>query len=196
MTVSRQTEEWLKQNQLTLYNLLSLAFVARRTYEDMMTKQARWLPSLHRLFMVTELEEFRLSDEESQKYNDDKQTKAKVLTDELIASYLIKEWKQTGKLPEEKYLLVTGERASKDKTVLTDLLIRKIKGQSEDIPMAKNNQSTSINGAIIPTGILSIATTEIKTVLESKSGDIDQYRKTNAKELKNLSIIRRKYCHY
>jgi transcriptional regulator with XRE-family HTH domain len=92
--------EWLQSHSLTKSKFLSLAFVSERTYDDLI-KGSRSVPSLQRIYLLTQLPSFKPTEDELSKYAQ-LTTEKKKLSDQLdfaIAEQFILLWRGNGQLP-------------------------------------------------------------------------------------------------
>jgi hypothetical protein len=187
MKATEELKQWLSKHNLSIYDLLSIAFVPRRTYDDI-KKGSRLLPALYRLYSATELPEFALSEKEKVLYGNSKEgnKESKANMDEFISKKFIDEFKQ-GTLPSFEDRLVHSESKYQDKKILTGKLIKKFSGGVKKDPVKEI--STQVNGTFIPTGILLIASSEIESAIKAPEDSVlQQYIRTNAKFLKRLSM--------
>lgn len=182
MKTSEDLNDWLAKKGITVYQLLSIAFVPRRTGEEILSKKERWLPATYRLFMVTNLDEFKLNDEEIIKYKNSKKEKPGIVADELICELFNRGFAEKGSTPKkEDSLVVSGN--SRDKKVLTSTLMKKY-------------FSAGVNSVQLPEGIsverseaLSALVSEFKRILTKDLSRINQYKSSNKPFIKELRAL-------
>ena len=187
-TQNETLEQWFARTKLSRRDLLNLAFVARRSFEDIQ-KGIRRLPSLYRLYLVTGLKEFELSHEEEVKYEEMKMETPTTKLDEIICAYFAKNWKENSTLPKEEDLLWVSARERRDKKVLQGEIIKRYFGSnsSSHVQTAKKATTTSKEVSITEvSNALPAVIYEIEEVLEGNAELIEAYRKKNGKFLKNL----------
>lgn len=175
MKVSKTLTNWLVAKKITLNQLLSIAFVPKRTAADVF-KGKRYLPPLSRLFMVTGLNEFALSNKEQQKYQQMKKERKEVQADHLICEHLYSIFSKSGMVPVGENALATNSRIYPDKKELTKKLLEEISRYqvSGDEPGSKNIKELG---------------KEIYELLKRKKhDDIVKYLQTNKTDLKALQM--------
>lgn len=102
--------QWLQVHGITRNDLLCIAFVPLRTYEDFSRGTGRSIPALYRLYLTTELAEFRLTPDEVKKYQTLRQKDLSVQMDEKIAVAFIARWKTNSILPTGDERLMLGRK--------------------------------------------------------------------------------------
>ncbi len=197
---------WMEIYHLTKYDLLSLTFTPGFTFDDLI-RGTRLLPAMYRVYLLTGLEVFKLTDEEKREYEKSKETRPQSVNDEKIARHFIELWKAKGILPEGDERLVLKDRNNPDKKKVTEILLARYfdEKQSKQQPPLKKQPSIpepeppKVQKQLLETpakaiqfeitSFVSVAGDELENVLNLTLDEIKMYQKRNATGLKRLKIL-------
>lgn len=192
-TLQQSLSDWMQQNNLTLYDFLSITFTPRFTYDDIVRNGKRAIPALYRFHMLTQLDTVKLTDEEMAKYKLD--SREQTQNDEKIAERFIQEWRADGKIPQGDERLSHSDRNNPDKKKLTKLLLERYHGKrinpKDTSPPPQREQSSERGPSIsfTPVSFISYAADELEEQLSQSSEEIQRYKKSKATRLKRLKVL-------
>jgi hypothetical protein len=183
-------ENWIQQHEITKYDFLSIVFTPAFTLDDIL-RGKRSLAALFRIYLLTNLIEFKLSNEELKAYEEVNKKKQITIDDEKITRHFIERWKAEKAIPAGDERLVWAERNNPDKDkVRTILLKRYFKGaKSQNAIKAGGENKKSIVVKPVGASVISQAADELEHVLNLKKEDIADYRKGKASGLKRLKVL-------
>lgn len=174
MKIPDELENWLDTHKISIYDLLCIAFVPRRTYMDVVNG-IRSVAARQRLFLVTNLSMFQLTLVEMERYGEIKERKRAIKLDEKIALYFLNIWKENQKVPIGEERLVSGEKKSQDKIVLTSRLVKFIDSQKDTTQVVSQVSNN-----------LQYLQNEIEGLMDLTPGAIKDYTKVNAESLRGV----------
>ena len=101
---------WLLRNNLSRQEFTSLVYVPAKTQEDIYFKDSRFIFAFRRIYNLTEIEEFFVSDEEMKNPTNFSRKKPGQSAFEMaVSEFFVNRWKTTGVLPNnEESLSVKG----------------------------------------------------------------------------------------
>ncbi len=178
--ISPMLMSWLEEKKLSIFQLLSMAFVPLRTFEDIRDGK-RYVASLFRLYSFTELDEFKLSEEEMQKYENIKKSDQQIQADEMISGYFLKQWTDHGKLPEEIDSLSFSSKKKQDKIVLSRTLLKKF--------FTNKKKPVQTSSSLETNRFLDLTIVTLKEALGSDPTSCENFSKRNGPKLKDLSSL-------
>ncbi len=135
MKITDTLRNWLDERKLSMTDLLCLAFVPTRTWENIRDGISKPFGASDRLYIITGLKEFELTPSELQKHKADHRRYAQAQIDEKIARAFLKRWKEEGILPtgkNERLILPGNVKQHKDE--LTRLLMKTLLHENSDSP--------------------------------------------------------------
>ena len=123
------TKKWLSENSLKLHELLSIAFIDNRAYEDFVD-HGKGFTTKYRLFLATNLPEFELTDDERMRYNNFCLQNTNTVIDEKICKYFSEKFRLHGSIPEQEHLLMLSIGNKRSKTLMRSIIYDFITGNS------------------------------------------------------------------
>jgi len=140
--MSRETlTKWRKENDLSLFQICNLAYIPASTLGDILIEKGNFVAPRARLYHLTGLNDFKLSDEENLNY--ERQTNDQRLEtywDRKISDKFISDWQTNGTLPKPEYSLFQGKEKHQSKKQLTDLLKKELFGQPKENTIQANTE--------------------------------------------------------
>ena len=125
MNLKESLNQWCSDHKITIYDAISLAFLPHITLRRLFDGTKSIAPK-YRLHVLTELEAFRLNDEEAVEYEALKAGKGSVANDEKIARKFIDAWKKDKVFPEPKYRLAFSSSSYKNKEELSLKILKEL----------------------------------------------------------------------
>lgn len=182
MKLPDYVDVWLRANDLNLYELLSIAFVPLRTYEEVISG-SEFLSPKYRLFLVTGLATFKLTLAQQKQYEISRKSGSQIELDEKIAKKFIKDWKK-GILPEEDDRLILSANQKRDKKEMSELLRKKF----FETKIAAIEPSVNSNEeGIVPPSLIKQVIEEMTLVFKSGEEELAQYLKKNGRDIRSLN---------
>lgn len=190
MNISDSLKEWLKTSNLELYQLLNIAFVPRRTAEDILgPKEYPSIAARQRLHNVTKLDEFKLTPTETVEYEKLKSSNTKgVDDDEKISERFLKLWREENLTPSKEDSLMLTVTRKQDKKELTHLLLERYfntNSKPKRQKVAKHNGADREPLSLLST-ISKALRQETERELRGEKISFDVFWKNNGEELKKL----------
>lgn len=133
-------DDWLTEKKITRYDLMSLAFVPRQTFDEI-RQGLRRIPAIYRLWLITKLPILELNQQEEAQYKASfGNTKTTTAFDEQVVRHFLKGWEDKKALPDPKYRLITSVKKGQAKQVLSEVL-KKLFAQNTSAETAKQPPS-------------------------------------------------------
>lgn len=121
-------KKWLSEADLSMPEFYCLVYATRSTIERMIRDGREFIPTQHRVYLLTKLTEFKLTSNQLEKYQKNIDRKSNDYWDEKISEYFINEWRKTGKLPNVEYRLATTSSKYQNRELLTQKIKKELLG--------------------------------------------------------------------
>lgn len=211
MKIPETVQSWLNAKELQTYELLNLAFVPNRSFEGILDGSYPSIAARQRLYLVTKLDLFKLSESEIKEYNRQKSKPATrhkdVAGEEKIALFFIERWKRDGILPSKDESLLISAGKKQDKVIVRGDILKKYfsnetrpivtptnqvsKEKESVLEDSKNSPEVKTNNVLnsgdnLRRKLFEMINGEIITALESDEHTFQSFCKANANQMKQL----------
>ena len=132
---------WCTKNNVTQFEAFSIAFVDESTAKNVLYDIRPVLAAQFRLWKLTGLDCFKLSNDEMNVYSLEKKRKLFIVQDEQIMQYFLDQWTTDKKTPSEKDSLSLRSEVKQNKKELRITLMKKFFDNSVAVGEPKNTKS-------------------------------------------------------
>lgn len=162
----QQFMDWCVKNNITQFQAFSIAFVEESTAKDIFYTDRERVAGRFRLWQLTGLDCFKLTNEELNEYAVEKKRRIAIQQDEQLMYYFRKQWLVQNLLPAPEDSLSLRSEVKQNKKELRRVLMEKFFGQKPIAAKSQNPKSSSV--AIVPVKVLNNPDTGSTSTLGDK----------------------------
>lgn len=183
LAMRQALENWRTENRINKAELNSLAYVAEATVNRVINGK-NYIPTQHRIYLVTGLPEFKLDQAQQEKYNKCIAWAKEEYWEEKICKYFIEKWKTTGKLPELEYRLYISSSNSQNRAELTEKIKKEL---LTEVPMPTKAPEKNTVQVVQDVVTMEVLNNELMQMITTGTeAEISEFAKANKKSMQKL----------
>lgn len=178
-------QDWCSKNNLSLWDLLSLTLIPSRTIDNACYNGIRSLGVFNRVYLLTGLEEFKLTEKEQQNIT---KRAADKKSDEYwnfkIASKFINDWKRDGTLPDPELRLVVNKETKRSKEDIV-LLYREKYSNIDHIPTSSSKKEPVVSSDT--ENSIDVLLENLRNAVNLPNSKLTEFIQANKQSLREIS---------